>query len=799
MEMQQAALGYAARGRHVFPLKHRQKTPATRHGVKDATTDSSQVAGWFNASPSPNIGCATGQRSGFWSLDIDGIEGEETLQALEAEHGKLPATVELITGGGRQLFFRCTVAIGNSVRKLGPGLDTRGEGGYTILPPSIHPSGRPYAWSVDGHPDEVLLAEAPDWLVQKIQRSASSAANCNGEKTNGRKRSKLLLEDRDQQYIDAALDGELADLRRAPEGQRNDQLNRAAFNIGTLVGGGYLDRAEAERHLIATAHAIGLERSEVAKTVKSGLDAGEQQPRVIPESRQPSVAETKSGASVGATPNSPPNQDWHSQTKPVDLWGSMSSPEMPKGVLPPIVERFALQQADLIGADPGGLAMAVLGVCSAAITDRIKIQVKRHDPTWRESARIWVALIGAPSSKKSPILASAVRPLAKLDAEMYRAWFQAKEEYDALPDEEREEAREPKRRRLKIEDTTVEAAQGVLKSNPDGVLCSRDELGGWFGALDKYSGGKGSGVDRGFWLQAFNGGSYSVDRVGRGSAFIENLSVSLIGGIQPAAIRKLAADSVDDGLLQRLFPVILRPATIGNDEPSGGAAADYDRLIRRLVEMTPQRDFAIGDANDVPLRFDDGAQQIRRDLELWNHELQALECLNPKLAAHIGKLDGLFARLCVTWHCIENSNTPEPPEIVQEATARRVAEFMRRYLLGHACAFYAGTLGLSDDHDRLAAVAGYILAHKLERVTNRDIQRGDRTMRGLTKPERERVFEQLHALGWLDPEVGPRATDPLHWVVNPECHRLFADRADKEAKGRKRARAMVADVMGESS
>ena len=64
-------------------------------------------------------------------------------------------------------------------------------------------------------------------------------------------------------------------------------------------------------------------------------------------------------------------------------------------------------------------------------------------------------------------------------------------------------------------------------------------------------------------------------------------------------------------------------------------------------------------------------------------------------------------------------------------------------------AFYAGVLGLSNDHDRLANVADYILAHKLERITNRDVQRGDRTMRNLTRRETEAIFEQLEAFGWV--------------------------------------------------
>lgn len=108
-----------------------------------------------------------------------------------------------------------------------------------------------------------------------------------------------------------------------------------------------------------------------------------------------------------------------------------------------------------------------------------------------------------------------------------------------------------------LQDTTIEAAQNILRDSPDGLLCYQDEMSGWFGSMDKYSGGRGAAKDRAFWLEAYNGGHYSVQRVGRGSVFIENLSVSLVGGIQPEPVRKIADDSVDDGLLQRLLPIML--------------------------------------------------------------------------------------------------------------------------------------------------------------------------------------------------------------------------------------------------
>ena len=151
------------------------------------------------------------------------------------------------------------------------------------------------------------------------------------------------------------------------------------------------------------------------------------------------------------------------------------------------------------------------------------------------------------------------------------------------------------------------------------------------------------------------------------------------------------------------------------------------RRADRAADQTAAAGFRNwNDDDDGVLRFDNRAQDIRRELENEHHAWSASKH-QPELAAHIGKYNGLFGRLCVIFHCIEHAHDNYIPEIVTEDTAARVAKFMRQFLLPHALAFYSGVLGLADDHDRLAAVAGYILAHRCERLTNRDIQRGCRT------------------------------------------------------------------------
>lgn len=165
--MLSAAIAYAKKSIAVFPCRPRDKRPATEHGCKDATLDLAQVEAWWQAEPQANIGVATGAISKIFVADIDGIDAEAELRKLERQHGEIPETVTSITGRGRHLFFRMPpdISVRCSAGKLGPGLDIRGDGGYVLVPPSIHPSGRAYAWSVDS---AGAFADAPQWLLDRI-------------------------------------------------------------------------------------------------------------------------------------------------------------------------------------------------------------------------------------------------------------------------------------------------------------------------------------------------------------------------------------------------------------------------------------------------------------------------------------------------------------------------------------------------------------------------------------------------------------------------------------------------------
>jgi hypothetical protein len=168
--MLHAAWGFAKRGIRVFPCWPGEKTPATEHGFKDASSGLAVIEQWWLRNPDANIGIATGRISGIWISDIDADKhtgepvGEISLRALEAQHGALPETVQVITPRrGRHLYWRWPSGreIRSSASQVAAGIDIRADGGYALAPPSVA-LGRRYEWSIDS---ATSIADAPAWLV----------------------------------------------------------------------------------------------------------------------------------------------------------------------------------------------------------------------------------------------------------------------------------------------------------------------------------------------------------------------------------------------------------------------------------------------------------------------------------------------------------------------------------------------------------------------------------------------------------------------------------------------------------
>ena len=257
------ALELADAGYRVFPLAPQGKLPAISKeaggkGCHDATMAADTITGWWSAGPLRNIGIACGD--GLLVLDVDGEEGESSLADLIREHGRLPVTPAARTGsGGWHFYFATSIELGNSVKRLGPGLYTRGRGGPIVAPPSIHPNGKPYRWVKDRSLFEIPRANLPEWIIERLKPNEPTAKAYESAKI-----------DVDDRYLRAAIEGVISDVASASQGERNGRLYSGSRRLLDL-GIGVTDVAQC---LAPAALAAGLDPVEVSRTLKSAASAG---------------------------------------------------------------------------------------------------------------------------------------------------------------------------------------------------------------------------------------------------------------------------------------------------------------------------------------------------------------------------------------------------------------------------------------------------------------------------------------------------------------------------------------------
>ncbi|WP_018951399.1 DUF3987 domain-containing protein [Thioalkalivibrio sp. AKL12] len=478
----------------------------------------------------------------------------------------------------------------------------------------------------------------------------------------------------------------------------------------------------------------------------------------------------------------------------VDLFGNLQPEPFPVDCLPDAIADFAKDQGELMGVDPGVVGMAAITVAAACTDDRIQIQPKRHDPTWTESARLWFAAVGQPSAKKSPALSKAMGPANSVDAEWRKESNKKRQEYErTLKRMQKEEPDKippdaPVYKRLIFGDTTVEKMGAVMaECEPRGVLVFRDELTGWLSSMDAYK--NGGGKDRADWLEAYNGGPNSIDRVSRGSTFIENWSASVVGGIQPSVIHDYAGNSNHDGMIQRFMILFARDAQRGEDRhPDMDAKRAYKDVIEHLAGTKPGFDV---------VKLSEGAHDVKE--ALWDRLHAVTQSHpNPFLTAALGKWEGLFSRLLLTFHAIDCATEGTHPSSKEASAtnAERVSDLLWGCLLPHAVRFYQE---LDNIEDNARTVAGLILARTWERFTvKRDMDRNLRVSRKWKPWELDETMQRLQSYGWLSPD-GDKLNErgrPAAYMVNPSVHARFAAVAEQERQRREQVSTLMKDLGG---
>jgi putative DNA primase/helicase len=355
-------------------------------------------------------------------------------------------------------------------------------------------------------------------------------------------------------------------------------------------------------------------------------------------------------------------------------------PSFDDRLLPEALRPWLSDVAERTQCPPEYAAVGALVALSAVVGRGCAIRPKRYDD-WTVVPNLWGAVVGPPSSMKSPALTEALRPLKRLAAEAAdahrkalegrpaalaeararRAMIEAAMKKAAKRGEDMEDLRaqyeaaadppEPPERRYMVNDATIEKLGELLNQNPRGLLHFRDELTGWLATLDRH----GHENDRAFFLEAWNGtGPYTYDRIGRGTLRIEAPCVSMLGGIQPGPLAQylraaLRGGAGDDGLMQRFqLAVYPDPPRVWRNVdrwPDGEARDRALAVYRRLDALTPEALGATLEDGLPFLRFRPEAQEL---FDEWREGLMVRLRSgeeHPAIEAHLAKFDPLVKTL----------------------------------------------------------------------------------------------------------------------------------------------------------
>lgn len=455
----------------------------------------------------------------------------------------------------------------------------------------------------------------------------------------------------------------------------------------------------------------------------------------------------------------------------------------PYDALPKEITPWVKDVSARVGCAPDFLIVCVLTILSSLLGRKVVIKPKRLDD-WAVVANLFGAIVGRPSTKKSPALNESTyfinnleRSARKENAEklnLHKAEIKlskieeksinteamklAKTSKDKavrmLADREAENIQRPVEKRLIVHDTTVEKLAVLMADNPNGLLTIRDEIAGLLSTLDRDD----KAVDRAFYLQMFNGNqSYSYDRICRESVNIPHCIGSILGGIQPAKLKRYLmptpSGNNDDGLLQRIQLMVYPDAIIstGKDRsPDIKAKSRLTSVFEYFSDLPETPD------NELPeaLNFTSEAQEIFYEWESENiGKAEKEKC--PAMESHLSKYPALISSLALIIHLSDEQQiTPVNDESLLKAIG------LVEYFESHARRIYA--MANKPDHSARS------LASKLSNLPNpfslNDFR--DKGWSGLNASEdRKEALLTLKSRGYIAEEKQPVSNHTRHKTI----------------------------------
>ena len=371
--------------------------------------------------------------------------------------------------------------------------------------------------------------------------------------------------------------------------------------------------------------------------------------------------------------------------KALELGLSFSDSAFPISIFPSEIRNIIAEVHECQGFPVDYIASAMLVAIAVGIGNTHLVELKRE---WQESAMLYVALVGRPSTNKSHPLSFAMKPFLDFDYQENKLYERAYTEYDnviRMSRKERIEAGhseqplEPIRRRFIVSDITPEGLSFIHAQNKRGLCLWTDELSAWFKNFNRYN----SGSEEQFWLSVFSAKATINDRKGnRSSIFIKRPYISVVGTIQKKILGELSkGERSSNGFIDRILfvmPNLQQKARWSRNELLENTEQEWSDIIRILVEIDCPLD-SEGEVTPhiVPFSF-----EAKSRLYAWQEE-HARICdteANETLVGIYCKLEIYIIRFCLIiqlarWSCQEADKQSIDATSVEKAIA--LTEYFR--------------------------------------------------------------------------------------------------------------------------
>jgi hypothetical protein len=817
-----AALGLAAAGLPVFPAGP-DKRPLLAGWQEKASSEERQIRKWWDSYPTALPAIVVG-RAGLVVIDCDrhpgGNDGIQAFNRLLSANGGSLAAVPMTktANGGAHLFFKQPDGepLGNGRGELPDGIDVRGVGGFVIAPGAVLPDGKQWR-AVNGRPllaDAFMAAtipELPQWLANIIRPN---------RQPNGRGIDEYALDLADmpeansslrcQAYAAAALQGAAAELGAAPSGKRNATLNAVAFRLGRMIERSWIDEKTVANALLGACDTNKYLREHghraTMKTIESGIEAGRKEPHPDLPDRDPSSggdgtadadpADLSDLSDLSATRGTQQRTGDEQQargrkaetgTSEEPDWTLLDDrrgdlPDLPVEALPASMRDWLLRAARGAGVTPAHVAVPLLGIASSLIGTARRVRACR---SWSEPLTMWVAVIGFSGTGKTPGLDVTRRVLSVIErarkhkiAEMQRehetraqrAKAERKKWEKAVAEAVEAELPAPPKPadatepgafvapRLCLSDATIERIAVLLEVRPQGMAFVADELARLFLNMNRYS----NGQDNEFWLEAWNGKNFVVERQGRPPVVLDYLLVGVIGGLQPDKVAR-AFEGDEDGMYARFyFAWPEEPAHMPLSNEASEIEPEIQNALTRIVDLPAGEDgvFAPRTVDLSPEGFS-AFETFRTFLAQAKAELDGREReWAAKGATHVLRLSGTLSYL--DWAMLGGAE----PQSIAEQYVEAAVQLWRDYFWPHSRAALR-QIGLTEKHNNARRALCWIRANQKTEVSLLDIRR-EALGRRLDAEQTRSLLDGLVRAGWLklvSTKTGGRA---IHrWRVNP--------------------------------